>query len=119
MTTYVKYIGLAHARLITADEWRQAGVSDGETTVWDHTNGHAVPADKFGDRAMALIRQDGGFVVVGSDEDLTLPLPHQMTPGQAGSPKVDLLANGQSSTEAPGGDAPITRSTGTGSTSGD
>lgn len=96
MATFVKYIGLAHVRVITADEWKGAGVTDQGTTVWDFRNGHSVRADEFGDRAMALMRGDTGFVIVGSETDLTLPLAHEMTPGQAGSPKVDVFAGTES-----------------------
>ena len=86
MTTWVKYIGLAHVRMITADEFRRAGFPDQETVVWDYTNGHTVDAGQFSDEVMRrAIETDRDFIVVKSDEDLNRPLEHAMTPGQAAS----------------------------------
>ena len=88
---YVRYIGLAHARMILADEWKTVGI-DAETVVWDHTNGFHVPADQFTDEQMRkVIGPDMGFVVVGTDEEPEA-LPHAMTPAQASAPRVNMMA---------------------------
>lgn len=79
---YVKYIGLAHRRMILADEWRSVGI-DAETVSWDHTNAFMVPADKFTDEQLRkVIKPDTGFVVIGTDDEPE-PLEHDMTPAQA------------------------------------
>lgn len=138
MTTYVRYIGLAHARGITRADWRSVGL-DGEDVWWDYTNGFSVPADRFTDEQMRkVIGPDTSLLVVGMDEEPE-PLPHAMTPSQAAMPRVNLNAavgnesdrgtpdtatdvesastdaSDASTTPPAGGAAPRTRATGRGS----
>mgnify|MGYP000909752880 CR=1 FL=1 len=137
MTTYVRYIGLAHARGITRADWRSVGL-DGEDVWWDYTNGFSVPADRFTDEQMRkVITPDTSLLVVGMDTE-PQPLPHAMTPSQAAMPRVNLNAAvgnetnagvpdtatdaetastdvSGASTGTPGGTAPTRRTTGRGS----
>lgn len=62
---YVKYIGVATIRQITADEWAKVGVTDMETVVWDRYNGWTVPDSKFTEAAWPFIEADKGFVRIG------------------------------------------------------
>jgi hypothetical protein len=62
---YVKYIGVATVRQITADDWAKVGVTDMETVVWDRFNGWTVPDSKFTEAAWPFIDEDKGFVHVG------------------------------------------------------
>lgn len=135
MTTYVKYIGLSQVRMITADQWRDAGL-DGETVKWDFTNAFMVPADKFTDEQLRVaIHPDTSLVVVGTDEE-PRRLEHDMTPAQAATPRIRFNEivkasrgtdgapddsdaatdpSGPLPERSPGGDAPRTRATGRGS----
>lgn len=66
---YVKYVGLAHMRRITADEWSRAGVRDMETMVWGPENGFMIPLENFSeDVQRQFIEPDRGFIIVGQDE---------------------------------------------------
>lgn len=66
---YVKYVGLAHIRRITADEWKRAGVSDMETVIWGPENGFMVPLENFSETVQRkFIEPDRGFLIVGQDE---------------------------------------------------
>jgi hypothetical protein len=126
---YVKYVGLSHRRMITAQDWRGVGIS-GDTVVWEASNGFAVPLDQFSeDQIRKAIENDNGFVITGEDEEFEPhPMRGDMTPEQvrqATEEPVDVLAmaNGDAdaSTDesgaagAPGGDAPTTTGRGTGS----
>jgi hypothetical protein len=126
---YVKYVGLSHRRMITAQDWRSVGIT-GDTVVWEASNGFAVPLDQFTeDQIRKAIEPDQSFLVTGDDEDFT-PVPQRgdMTPAQAdqvAENPVDVLAlanagsdvsTGESGASgAPGGDAPTTTGTGSGS----
>ena len=126
---YVKYVGLSHRRMISAQDWRGVGIA-GDTVVWEANNGFAVPLDQFSDEQIRkAIDPDSGFVITGDDEEFTpTPMRGDMTPDQvrqATEEPVDVLAlangNADASTTdsgaagAPGGDAPTTTTTGTGS----
>ena len=80
---YIKYIGLAHIRQITARDWRSVGVT-GDTVVWSAQNGFAVPLDALTeDQIVKGIENDPEFVITGADEDFTPePQATDMTPSQ-------------------------------------
>lgn len=90
MTTYVRYIGLSQVRMITADQWRDAGLPEGETVKWDFTNAFMVPADRFTEEQLRVaIHPDPNFVVVGTDDE-PRRLEHDMTPAQASGPRIQF-----------------------------
>lgn len=67
---YVKYVGLAHVRRITADEWKRAGITDMETLFWGPENGFMVPLENFSETVVRkFIEPDSGFIIVGQDEE--------------------------------------------------
>lgn len=126
---YIRYIGLAHVRQITAQDWRTVGIN-GDTVSWSAFNGFAIPADQLTDEQIRkAIENDPEFVITGNDEDFT-PQPQQtdMTPsalGQVTENPVDVLGwanggdlvstgNSEASEAAPGGAAPTTTGTGSG-----
>jgi len=122
---YVTYIGLAHIRQITSQDWRSVGLT-GDTVVWSAQNGFAVPLDQFSeDQLQKGIYVDKDFVVTGGDEDFTpKPQSTDMTPAalqQVTENPVDVVAmlNGDDEpstavSAAPGGASPTTTGTGTG-----
>jgi len=86
---FVKYIGKAHRRGITAAEWRGVGIN-GQTVFWGPENGFSVPLDAFTEEQLRkAIDPDRFFVVVGL-ESAPDPLPMDMTPEQAEQGPVDL-----------------------------
>lgn len=126
---YVKYVGLAHRRMITAQDWRGVGIN-GQTVVWEGSNGFAVPLDQFtDDQIRKAIDPDNSLVITGDDEEFVpQPVAGTMTPAQATQAvenpvNVVDMANGGGNVStdesgaagAPGGDAPTTTTTGTGS----
>lgn len=128
---YVRYIGLAHIRQITARDWQSVGIQ-ADTVVWSAQNGFSVPMDALTeDQIRKGIEVDREFVITGDDEDFTpKPQPMDMTPSalaQTTETPLDVVgwANGDqtisrddsgASTVAPGGAAPT--GTATGGTSG-
>lgn len=128
---YVRYIGLAHIRQITAQDWRSVGIN-GDPVVWSAYNGFAVPLDSLTeDQIRKAIEPDRDFVITGEDggdEEFT-PHPQQtdMTPAQLDQTvenPVDVLgiANGDANVStaesetfaAPGGASPTSTGTGSG-----
>jgi hypothetical protein len=94
---YVRYVGLAHVRQISAADWRTAGIT-ADSVQWDAFNGFAVPLDQFTDHQIQrVIRPDTGFVITGEGEDnqdefvpdLTATRP--MVPSELESQRVDIL----------------------------
>jgi hypothetical protein len=66
---YVKYIGPAHARQITAHDWRSVGVQ-ADTVVWLPQNGFAVPLEQFTeDMLRKAIDKDPYLVITGEGDD--------------------------------------------------
>jgi hypothetical protein len=65
---YVKYIGLATIRQITADDWAKVDVTDMETVTWSKANGWTVPDSKFTESAWPFIDADKNFVRIGDRE---------------------------------------------------
>lgn len=126
---YIKYIGLAHIRQITASDWRSVGIA-GDTVVWSARNGFAVPLDSLTeDQIRKAIDPDPEFIISGDDEDF-VPQPQNidMTPAQlvqAVEEPVDVLAlanngpdvspSGSGPTPGGGGAAPTSVVTGPGS----
>jgi hypothetical protein len=77
---YVKYIGLAHQRMITPGDWRTVGVN-GETAVWNAQNGFSVPLDRFSeDQIRKAIEPDANFIIT---DDTPTPQPRDMVPAEA------------------------------------
>jgi hypothetical protein len=132
---YVRYVGLAHVRQITADDWRRSGLN-GDTVQWDAFNGFAVPLDQFNDdQIRKAIESDSSFIITGDEDEefepdtTTATVP--MTPQQLEGPRVDILGgdgaanastgrteafpDGVNDNATPGGDAPTTTTTGRGS----
>lgn len=124
---YLKYIGPVHRKIITAQDWRMAGVSDQETVEWSWVNGFSVPLDSLSDKAQRVIEEHekDNFVVLGGEDNAPKFLGTVMTPAEAAAPRVDMMGvvGGSSgsaglsggSTGAPGGAAPTTTATGPGS----
>ena len=129
---YVKYIGLAHIRQITAHDWRGVGIN-GDPVVWSAYNGFAVPLDSFTeDQIRKAIDPDPSFVITGEDgsDEEFIPQPQltDMTPSQLDQTTetpldVVAFANGEQDisrddlgastvTPAPGGAAPTGTTTG-------
>lgn len=78
---YVRYIGLAHIRQITARDWASVGIQ-ADPVVWSAQNGFAVPLDQFTDnQVIKAFDPDPEFVVTGGDEEFTpKPQATDMTP---------------------------------------
>lgn len=135
---YVRYVGLAHSRQITADDWRRVGINAG-TIEWNAFNGFAVPFDQFTDQMIRkAVERDPHLIVTGEGEDQeqefvpdVTSANRPMTPQEFEAPRVDILAgddpenasagnteafpDGVNDNAVPGGDAPTTRSTSRGS----
>lgn len=126
---YVKYVGLAHERQITAHDWRSVGIQ-GDTVVWSARNGFAVPLDQFSDDQLRkAIEADPGFIITGESEEFTpAPQTRDMTPAtleqtvSAPVSPTDLGVDGPNASTAVsdpsqgvGGRAPRTASAGKGS----
>lgn len=126
---YVRYIGSAHERQITASNWRSVGIN-GETVVWSAFNGFAVPLEQFSDdQVRKAIDPDPFFVITGDEDEEFVPSPqHQaMTPDQvvqASENPVDVVEyldngsnaspSGSGAVPGAGGDAPTGTRTGKG-----
>lgn len=77
---YVKYVGLAHQRILSATDWRQAGLP-GETVVWNAGNGFSVPVDRFTeDQLRKAIDPDPSFIITG---DTPVVQVRDMVPAEA------------------------------------
>jgi len=87
---YVRYIGLAHIRRITRDDWRSVGL-DHETVEWNRFNGFSVPVDQFSEKELNIaIRSDKrDFIIVGQDSE-PQALPENTTPEMLTMPQIDL-----------------------------
>lgn len=132
---YIRYIGLAHMRMITSDEFRQAGYPNVETQSWSYLNNFSVPIDNFTDDVLeGVIKPDPSFVVVGGDEYRPRMLERQMTPAEAVAPRINMMGavgagnasaglsgatpqgfTGSGPTPGGGGGAPTSTTTGPGS----
>lgn len=62
-TKYVRYIGTADIREITARQWSGVGAKDQAKTVWNVRNGWKLPLSDFNDNALDYFKLDSGFVV--------------------------------------------------------
>jgi hypothetical protein len=130
---YVRYIGLAHIRQITAQDWRSVGIN-GDAVAWSAYNGFAVPLDALTeDQLQKAIYNDPEFVITGEGDDqneefVPKPQTSDMTPSalqQVTEAPADVLgwANGgdlastadSGPSAAPGGAAPTTTGAATGS----
>lgn len=60
---YVRYVGTAHRRLITAAQWTGVGAKDQKQTIWSVRNGWKIPVEEFSDNALQYFEKDAGFVV--------------------------------------------------------
>lgn len=66
---YVRYIGPAHVREISARDWRSVGI-DAASVYWGGFNGWAVPLDQFTeDQIRKAIEPDDKFVVTGDEDE--------------------------------------------------
>jgi hypothetical protein len=89
MGKFIKYVGLAHRRGITSQEWASIGIN-ADSVWWGAENGFAVSADRLTDAQIRkAIEPDKNFIIVGLDEAPDA-LPHDMTPAQADGPRVDI-----------------------------
>jgi hypothetical protein len=106
-TRYVRYVGAAHRRVITAADWRSVGVK-GDQVIWEAQNGFAVPLDQFNDAQIKkAIERDSGFTITAEDDEFE---PHHspvdMTPRelqQSVENPVDLVAILNGDAPAPAG----------------
>lgn len=114
---YVRYIGLAHHRQISASDWRQIGIS-ADTVVWNAFNGFAVPLDQFtDDQLRKAIEPDNSLVITGEDEKFepVMDARRDMTPQELEAPRVDILdPNGANNASTAGSGPSTARSTDTG-----
>jgi hypothetical protein len=55
---YIRYIGTAHIREMTREQWEGAGVNDQDSLYWHKGNGWTVPASKISDEAMTYVLAD-------------------------------------------------------------
>lgn len=93
---YVRYIGRAHQRIITPQEWRGVGIT-ADTAVWNAMNGFAIPADQFTEAQMKkAINGDSDLVLTDEDEEFEpTPQTRDMTPAeliQVTENPVDVIA---------------------------
>lgn len=96
MTQYVRYVGKAHRRVITAADWRSIRLT-GEQHIWESQNGFAIPLDQFTeDQIKKAIGPDKDFVITNEDEDFQPTYgPADMTPwelNQSVENPVDVIA---------------------------
>jgi hypothetical protein len=128
---FIKYIGTAHRRIITADDFRRAGIKNQQTVEWSYENNFSVPVDDFPDDVLRQVFEpDPMFVVMGGDDHEPKFLGSRMTPAQAaGEGRVRMVLDSASvpisrdsaggftgSGPTPGGSAaPTTVTTGRGS----
>jgi hypothetical protein len=128
---YVRYIGPAHERQITARDWRGVGIN-GETVVWSAFNGFSVPLEQLtDDQVRKAIDPDQYFVITGDgdDEEEFVPTPQNrvMTPDQVEQVTKDpvdvveylnggddVSVSGSGAVPGGGGAAPTSTSTGKG-----
>lgn len=65
-TKQVRYTGALHGvkceRHISKNDWALLGIKAGPN-IWHEGNGYALPADDFTPEQLAVLAQDGGFVV--------------------------------------------------------
>lgn len=92
MAQFVKYVGPAHRRRITTQNWATEGIQNADTVVWGwEENGFSVPSGQFSDKQMDVLRRDGAFVVVGGDEHAPRGLAFRQTGEQAiGAGAIDM-----------------------------
>lgn len=62
----VKYTGGAGVRVITATQWKGAGVESQATTQWDSDNQYTLPGSDFQDDALAVLRKDPNMKITSS-----------------------------------------------------
>lgn len=77
---WVRYMGTAHVREITREQWEEARVNDQDSVYWTAANGWTVPASAFNEDAWPFIEADELLFVVydeepGEDIPRTLPTP--------------------------------------------
>lgn len=65
----VRYIGMANARMITAQEWGQVGITCDTGSVWSAENRYMLPEDQFNPEQLLFLEQDSEFVFRDSDND--------------------------------------------------
>lgn len=81
---FIKYIGTAHRRIITATDFQRAGIKDQQTVEWSYENNFSVALDDFPeDVVRRVFEPDPMFVVMGGDEHEPRYLGSRMTPAQA------------------------------------
>jgi hypothetical protein len=120
---YVRYVGLAHQRQISAHDWAQVGIK-GETVVWNAFNGFSVPLDRFTDEQIdRAIKSDGTFVITGEGEDNQdefkpdTSATRDMTPQEFEATRIDILApDDTDNASTPGSEASTARPARTGGT---
>jgi hypothetical protein len=78
-TSFVKYVGTSHRRIISADDWKADGFKNGETSIWDWENAFSIPADKFTEDQIqnVLLAHDGDFVIMTGEDHAPRKLPKQ------------------------------------------
>lgn len=90
MTSFIKYIGPAHVRQITALDWRSIGIQ-ADTVIWAGFNGWSVAAETLTeDQIRKAIEPDPQFVIVGQDEAPKANLTPSATPESAAAGEFDI-----------------------------
>lgn len=88
---FIKYIGTAHRRVITADDFRRAGFANQGTVEWSYANNFSVPLNDFSDDVLRrVIHGDPMLVVMGGEAHEPRYLGQRMTPAQAAGARIDI-----------------------------
>ena len=59
----VHYVGSSSNRVITQEEWEQAGITDQPTVMWDESNDRTVPLDSLTELAQQRLGNEPGFEI--------------------------------------------------------
>lgn len=61
---FVKYVGSATRRVLTAEDWASIGAKSGKDVEWSFSNGFKVESEKFTKGQLEyLLKKDGNFQV--------------------------------------------------------
>ena len=68
-TQFARYVGTAHVRRMTKQNWLAAGIKDQDTVVFNRGNGMSVPRDQFSDAAWNALVLDANIIVTDAAPD--------------------------------------------------
>lgn len=67
-TNIVRYTGLVSERIMSKEDWEQAGVSDQDGVVWTK-DANTLPIDRFSEEALRVLANTGEFEVIRDVRD--------------------------------------------------